>query len=93
MPDEDISLNEIIGLPYPNPVSRTLNFPVHVTQGSNMIVDIFDISGNKIDSYQIELIANINNYQITTTNLKDGVYIIRLKVNDGIFNRIVIVAR
>lgn len=92
-PGEEAGLYEIVGLPYPNPVSGTLNLTVQSSLGSRISFDIFDMYGNKIFSDQVDLTTNPGSFQISTTTLKTGTYILITKVNENIYNRVFIVCR
>lgn len=93
IPGEDAGLYEIVGLPYPNPVSGTLNLPVFSTPDGKMSVEIFDVYGNEIFSDQADLMTNNSDFRISTSNLGAGTYILRAYVNSKIYNRVFIVAR
>ena len=92
-PGGEIDSDEIVGLPYPNPVSGTLSLPVYSMPGSKLAIDIFDMYGNKIFSKQVDLMTNHSNYQVSTANIKSGTYIIRAVVNEKTYNKVFIVAR
>lgn len=93
IPGDEAGLNEIVGLPYPNPVSETLNLPVSMTHDDKMLVEIFDMYGNKILSKQADLLINMSNFKVSTTNMVAGTYILRAEVNKETYNRIFIVRK
>ncbi len=93
IPGGEIELKEIVGLPYPNPVSETLNLQIYATSGSLISLEIFDMYCNKVFSDNINLMADQSSLQISTSNLKAGTYIIRTTISRKTYNRIFIVVR
>lgn len=93
VPGEASGLDEIVGLPYPNPVSGTLNIPINSYPGSSVSYEVFDIYGHKISSTHIDLSISSNSYQINTASLKNGSYILRTRVDEKTFDRVFIVAK
>ncbi|MBC8320122.1 MAG: T9SS type A sorting domain-containing protein [Bacteroidetes bacterium] len=93
IPGEEMNPGEIVGLPYPNPVSGTLNIPLQTNSGDRISVEIFDIYGHKVFSGQVDPMINYNNYPISTTCLINGTYILRAKINERAYDRVFVIAR
>ncbi len=91
--DDEASQEAEVGLPYPNPVSETLNIPLNLSTNKTISFEIMDLYGHKIIYDNIGMMINSNSYNIPTTHLKNGTYILRTNVNSKIYNRVFIVAK
>lgn len=93
LPGDGVIQDEVVGLPYPNPVSGTLNIPLHSEPGSTVSYELVDIYGHRVVSGEIYLSFNSNTYQIHTASLKNGYYILRTIVDNMTYDRVFIVAK
>ena len=93
LPDEGLIQNKVVGLPYPNPVSGTLNIPIDSAPGSKVSYVIFDAYGHTISSKEIDITFSSNSYQVNTTSLKNGSYILRTRVDDVTYDQVFIVVK
>lgn len=94
LPGDEAYQDGVVGLPYPNPASGTLNIPLHTNPGNQVSYEIFDIYGHKIFFNQVyDLMINSNSYQISTIGIKNGTYVLRTTVNEKTYDRVFIVAR
>ncbi len=72
--DDEFSFNKV----YFN--ESTLYLNLNNTQNSNAKVEIIDITGRIINTYNLQLIKNQNNYNLFIGNNLKGVYFIRIKM-------------
>ena len=81
--DQILSSNQTIGL-YPNPTNKGfVNITTNVS--GQIIVDVYDILGKVIIS------SKINNNRLDVSNLKAGMYVIKIKQNDIITTKKLII--
>ena len=92
VPNNDIYTGDIVGLPYPNPASKTLNIPLTLTSINNASYEIINMFGAVVLSNKIDFTLGSNNYQIILTGLINGSYILRTNINDVVYNRAFIIA-
>jgi len=92
VPNNEIYYGNIVGLPYPNPASETLNIPLELTSFNNASYEIINMFGQIVLSNKINLVVNSNTYQVSLTGLINGSYILRTKVDNLIYNRAFIIA-
>ena len=71
---------------YPNPTKNILN--VNATSNINS-VEVFNMMGQKVAAYD----ANDTYTQINTSNLNNGMYLIRINTENGVINQKFTVAR
>ncbi|NQU33472.1 MAG: T9SS type A sorting domain-containing protein [Bacteroidetes bacterium] len=90
--DESIN-SEAVGLPFPNPVSGILTIPVSSDVNMNVSYEIYNACGHLIVASNVKSVINSGQFDVSTSDLTFGTYIIRTKVNDEIYNRIFIVAK
>ena len=93
IPNEGDNLSEIIGTPYPNPVSSNLNIPLNTTLSNPVSYDIYDMYGHIVFSGLAEIIVGSGNFEISTNNIKNGTYVLRIKINNTSYDHVFIVAR
>ncbi len=91
LPNDDMQIDDVVGLPYPNPVSETLSVPLNLSSVSSTTYEVFNIYGEKMLSGKSRVIDGA--FNVSTSNIKNGLYIIRSNVNDEIYDRSFIVAR
>lgn len=84
---------EVIGKPYPNPTTGTLNIPLNLTTPGNILYSIYNVNGTMITTGEVTTVANANSYQLSTLSIKNGSYILRTTVNGKNYNQFFIVAR
>ncbi len=66
---------------FPNPANDKVQIQLYHNYSKNLIIDVMDLSGRVIKSYQIPLINGLNQIELDVVNLQNGAYTIRL--NDG----------
>lgn len=84
--------NQIIGIPYPNPVSNEFTLPINNTTSKSISFEIYDSYGRLIEAGNIDHLIG-DGINISTTNLNNGVYFIRTIVDSKNFDRKFIVSR
>lgn len=67
---------------YPNPVKNNTIFEIHLDSKSTIIINIYDVSTNKVKSTKESIYApGIHKLKIDSTQLKSGIYIYEILVN------------
>ena len=76
---DDITL-DIIGNPFPNPVSNMLNIPLNIQSGERFEATVIDVTGKVIDRINSDNLGSGQQIMtwIPNVSLADGMYIIRL---------------
>ncbi len=72
---------------FPNPVSNVLNIDLDLNEGAQMQMTIIDITGRQLRSRSLNLNSGVETIQISTQDLPQGSYLIRLGNEDGFINR------
>ena len=69
---------------YPNPINagETLRLNFYSATNESTQLNIFDTKGTLIKVTAIEVTAGVNEFQISTTNLKAGMYFIQMNVGN-----------
>ena len=93
IPEDDYYSNDIVGLPYPNPTSEMLYIPLNYIPNTNVSYEIYDFLGHIIISRQDETIDSSDGFYVSTRYVKNGSYILRIIVNDKVYNRVFVVAK
>lgn len=77
---------------FPNPASEEVNIDYYLVEGSEVIIDIYDLTGKKVSSIE-NSIQNSGNHNINwkINNITSGIYLINIKIeNRNIFKKVVI---
>ena len=77
--NDPASPNLIAGNPYPNPVGETLYLDLQTTAPGNAIIEIIDLYGRIIRTESIVLTGGTKRISITTGDLTNGVYLLKVK--------------
>ncbi|MDP3445828.1 MAG: carbohydrate-binding protein, partial [Ignavibacteria bacterium] len=78
---EDTKLNTTINV-YPNPSNGNVNVNATLDSFSNVMIEIIDITGRKMAQKQLISVNEINeNFDLS--NVKKGVYLVRVKTESG----------
>ncbi len=72
---------------FPNPVSNILNIDLDLNEGAQMEMTIIDITGKQLRSRSLNLNSGVESIQISTQDLPQGSYLIRIGNEDGFINR------
>lgn len=69
--------NEIsLGQPFPNPAKEMITIPYTVSQGSEALIEIFNIAGQQVHSENMVANQGFTNYfQFNVTSLTEGTYL------------------
>ncbi len=79
---------------FPNPANNEINFSYSLAQKENITFEIFDIAGQIVKTVsQKEEEIGVHTETISTENLANGVYFIRLTTKNGIIDKKFIVCR
>ena len=65
---------------YPNPVSTIINFEFEKTYSHKMLLEIYDVLGQRV--YDISIANNENNIKINLEDLKKGIYFYKWTSNN-----------
>jgi photosystem II stability/assembly factor-like uncharacterized protein len=83
-------------LVFPNPFNSIATVEYNLTRNANVNLTLMDIYGNSLKSI-INKSQTTGNYQIqissTELNLKDGIYVLRLKCNDMVLTKRLVFSR
>ena len=84
---EYIIAENALGFPYPNPANDRLSININTNNySSSAIIDVFDLSGRKLFSQNLQLQSGSNTMSMNVASLRGGVYIVRANV-DGIVSQ------
>jgi hypothetical protein len=73
---------------YPNPSINNSTIEYYLPQPSEVLISIYDLKGNEITKLNNRNIHESGNYKITLelNNYPSGVYIIKMRTNQGIIS-------
>ena len=71
--------------PYPNPTTALINLPYHIDKGTVSTINIYNINGQLVDSYNID--GDFEMIVIDVSNYAKGIYVYEY---NGISNRFVV---
>ncbi len=83
---KDNSLSALISNAFPNPFTNTLNIRYNVTEESDVTVTLIDVLGKEQVLFNGKQFAGKQEQLFNTSNLANGTYILRLRLNDKIQN-------
>ena len=69
---------------YPNPASNFINISVNNSKDLIEFISLTDISGKTIISRNL---IPVNHYQQGLSQLQQGVYVLKIKTNSGLFTQ------
>ena len=69
---------------YPNPVTDKVTVTVNETGNTQYTISILDITGNRLKTIKVNASAGFNQFEIETSNLAKGVYMIKLEKSGNI---------
>jgi len=73
---------------YPNPVTNIANIDFNLYKDSDINIAVFDILGkNVMNLYQGEMMGGANNVQMDVSNLNEGIYFVKLQMNNQIITK------
>ena len=84
-PDDDDPNSELVGQPYPNPVSGTLSIPTVPLSGKDVRYEIYDSFGHLIALKDIS--STSDGFSINASNMIPGIYFIRTIIEDQNYDR------
>ncbi len=75
---------------YPNPANQSTTLSVDLLSSQNIDVQIYNMIGMNISSFVVNGIEGNNEFNINTSNLSRGEYLIRLNINGSLSNPIML---
>ena len=93
IPNDGDYQTDAIGILYPNPVVGILNVPLNITPDKQVSYEIYDMYGHRILSNDINIMASSGSYQIPTSSINNGTYILRTTIDKNIYDRVFIIAK
>ncbi len=72
---------------YPNPVSDQLNIDLEVMDRVDLQMEIFDLTGRKVEERALDLNTGVQSLQVPMAGLQKGSYILRLANEKGAINQ------
>ncbi len=63
---------------YPNPAVNSSNILFNSDESIAGTIEVFDLSGRAVMTYEVEIQEGLNNFRISTESLSSGNYIVRL---------------
>jgi hypothetical protein len=72
--------NEINDLKlYPDPANNDLNLDIMANTGGNVKMNIYSLTGQKMMSLENPAVPGLNNFNLNTSKLANGVYILKIE--------------
>ncbi len=71
---------------YPNPVANDASVKIEAVEGSNAQLNVFDLNGRIVKSYQIELSKGSNEIYMEASDLTVGTYIIQVIAGSDMYS-------
>lgn len=79
---------------FPNPVQNELNLQFNLLESSEIHVVVYDVLGQAVKSIPAATYGTgINNLQINTADLSNGIYVVTLKTDEGDLSKRVTVSK
>lgn len=72
---------------FPNPAESIINVDFNANTADFIAIDIYDITGRKLSSKQVKVNVGSNTEQLLVSQLKAGVYIIKVVSNELYFSK------
>jgi len=96
--DITIDVNEILSADdisiYPNPVTKTANIEFNLYKNSDVNIAVFDILGKNISNlYKGEMMGGRNNIQLNVSELNEGIYFVKLQMNNQVITKKIMVTK
>lgn len=79
---ETMSMGSIeVSDPYPNPASSQVSIRLNADKPGDAVVDVIDLQGRIVLTSTNSLTANDNEIKLSTSNLENGIYFIRMQLD------------
>ncbi|MFK5857415.1 MAG: Omp28-related outer membrane protein [Bacteroidota bacterium] len=96
--DITIDVNEILSSDdisiHPNPITNNANIEFNLYNSSDINIAVFDILGkNVMNLYQGQMMGGANNVQMNVSGLNEGVYFVKLQMNNQVITKKVMVTK
>ena len=91
--DEGIFSNLLTGYPYPNPANDQVNMKLNLKTSGDAVIAIYDMQGRLMINETERLSVGTHNISLQTGNLENGIYLIRIQLNNEISDQRFVVSR
>lgn len=91
--DEGIFSNLLTGYPYPNPANDQVNMKLNLKTSGDAVIAIYDMQGRLMINETERLSVGTHNISLQTANLENGIYLIRIQLNNEISDQRFVVSR
>lgn len=79
---ETMSMGSIeVSDPYPNPASNQVSIRLNADKPGDAVIDVIDLQGRIVHTSTKSLNANNNEIKLSTSNLENGIYFIRMQAD------------
>ncbi len=92
-PENGITSPDLVGLPFPNPVSGILSIPIISDANTSISYNIYDTYGRFVTSNVVNAGIISGSFEIPISNLDNGSYIVQTKVDKQVYNRVFVVMK
>jgi hypothetical protein len=73
---------------YPNPITNIANIEFNLFKRNEVNIAVYDILGKQIKNlYQGEMMSGANNIQVDVSTLNEGVYFVKLQMNNQVITK------
>lgn len=81
----------VVGNLSPNPASHETYLPIYAPNTAEAQIEVFDITGRPVDSFELIVNSGSNDYRIDTYGWTKGVYLIKVTIAGGTHTRKLII--
>ena len=79
---------------YPNPITNIANIEFSLLKNNDVSIAIYDILGKNIKNlYQGEMMSGANNVQMNVSELNEGIYFVKLQINNQIITKKIVIRK
>lgn len=78
---------------YPNPTTNAANFDVNLEEAGNVSIDLFDIRGAKVKSFEFSTVSGFRSLNIEMNDLQAGIYNLIARSGDASFRQRLVLSR
>lgn len=79
---------------HPNPVTNVANINFNLNNNSNVDIELIDVLGKKVmDIHSGELEGGAHNFTINSENMQQGMYFVRMQMNNQVITKKILVSK
>jgi len=78
---------------YPNPTSEVVNITHKFAENSDVVISVYDTKGTLVQQKNVSAYKGIQSFELNFNKLEQGVYIISLYANEGVFTSKLLLGR